>query len=75
MVVTIDSNVLYQALHSNRGASHAILRLVRGGELKLALSVPVFGEYQDLLGGPDVQQRIKRTPEQIETVLQFIAFV
>lgn len=47
--VTIDTNVIYQALYSSTGASHAILQSVRNGELSRAASIPVFAEYKDVL--------------------------
>ena len=54
MKVEVDTNILYQALRSRTGASHAILQLVRTGELQLAISVPVFEEYKEVLLRPSV---------------------
>ena len=71
----MDSSVLFQALYSSRGASHAILRLVRDGALKLALSVPVYGEYQDLLSRAGVKDQLGLNDAEVRTVLDFIAFV
>lgn len=71
----MDTSVLFQALYSSSGASHAILRLVRGGEIQLALSVPVYGEYQDVLSRPKVRKDIGLSRDEIDTVLQFIAYV
>ena len=53
MVVTIDTNVLFQAFYSNTGASHKIVRMVRDGEIEMAISVPVFQEYRDVLSRPE----------------------
>ena len=75
MTVTLDSNVLFQALYSRTGASHATFRLVREGQLQLAISVPVFEEYQDLLGRARVRKQLGLTEAEVRTVLQFIAFV
>ena len=49
MRITIDTNVFYQALRSNSGASYFILKLIRERKLELALSIPVFIEYEDVL--------------------------
>ncbi|WP_243394116.1 PIN domain-containing protein [Leptospira meyeri] len=49
MRVTIDTNVIYQALRDSRGASHFILTLVESRRIELALSTPVFVEYSDVL--------------------------
>jgi predicted nucleic acid-binding protein len=49
MLVTLDTNILYQALMSTSGASYFILQQVRKRRIRIALSVPVFYEYQDVL--------------------------
>lgn len=49
MLLTLDTNVLHMALYSNKGASFQILQGIRNGELQLALSVPVFKEYEEVL--------------------------
>ncbi len=71
--VTVDTNILYQALCSRLGASYAILELVRGGELQLAISVPVFEEYRDLLSRPRVLKSTGLTQADVEAALAFIA--
>jgi putative PIN family toxin of toxin-antitoxin system len=73
--VTVDTNILYQALYSSTGASHAILQLVRGGDLQLALSVPVFEEYRDLLLRPRVLRETGLSLADVESVLEFVALV
>ena len=49
MLLTLDTNILYQALMSKTGASYFILQQVRNRKIQIALSVPVFFEYQDVL--------------------------
>ena len=49
MLITVDTNVLYAGLRSKSGASHAILRSILTQELKIALSVPLFIEYEAVL--------------------------
>jgi putative PIN family toxin of toxin-antitoxin system len=71
----MDTSVLFQALYSNAGASHAILRLIREGAVKLAISVPVFGEYQDVLRRPEKLKELGRSAQEMSTVLNFIAFI
>ena len=75
MVVTIDTSVLFQAFHSRRGASFQILQKVRYGEITMAVSLPVFQEYRDLLSRDDVRKQLALGPEDVETLLQFIATV
>ena len=40
-----------------------------------ALSIPVFLEYSDVLLRPNTLRDIKRTHEEIESVLRFIAYI
>jgi len=49
MKVVIDTSTLYQALYSSEGAYYFILSLVRQGNIKVAISIPVFEEYCDVL--------------------------
>lgn len=75
VIVTLDTSVMFQAFYSSAGASHAILRLVRDGTVQLAISVPVFGEYQDVLLRPDKLKDLGRSAQEMTTVLNFIAFI
>lgn len=75
MIVTIDTNVLYQALRSSAGASFFILQLVRNRRLKMALSLQVFKEYEDVLTRETSIQDFGLSRIDIETVLKFVSFV
>ncbi len=75
MRVTVDTNIIFQALYSSTGASHQILKMIRTGELSLAISIPVFKEYQDVLKRKRSLDFIGKTEEEIDTVLEFIALV
>lgn len=75
MLVTMDTNVLVQAVASSNGASARILDAVLAGELNLALSVAVFNEYEDVLRRPELQQTLKWQPQDIEVVLSAVLFV
>jgi predicted nucleic acid-binding protein len=48
-VVVLDTNVLEAALRSRRGASFRVLSLVGTGRFKIAVSVPLVFEYEDVL--------------------------
>ena len=41
----------------------------------LSLSVPVYGEYQDVLTRPKVREDIGLSRDEVRTVLHFIAYV
>ena len=75
MKVTLDTTVLYQALHSNNGASHQILKLIRLGKIQICISVPVFEEYQDVLLRKKSLEAFELKKKDIIAVLDFIIFV
>ena len=47
--IVIDTNVLYAALYSTRGASHALLKLLADGAITACLSVTLVFEYEEVL--------------------------
>ena len=73
MKVTVDTNILYQAVCSRLGASNAILQLVRSGDLKLAISVPVYEEYCAVLTRPQVRRATGLSQLDIDAIFEFIA--
>ncbi len=75
MFVVIDTNVLYQALRSNKGASHFILKLIRMRKINMAISVPVFNEFEDVLKRTKSLDDLNLSTENIDKVLRFIAYV
>ena len=75
MLLTLDTNVLYQALYSKDGASYWILKKVREGKFQIALSVPVFQEYQDVLTRKKSLENFELKISDIEKFLRFIAYI
>lgn len=75
MRVTIDTNVIYQAIRDSRGASHFILNLVENRKIELALSTPVFVEYSDVLLREKSILDLALSKKEINLVLDFLAFV
>lgn len=75
MLVTLDTNILYQALKSTRGASYFLLQKVRERQIQVALSVPLFHEYQDVLKRKKSLKDFGLKPEDIDKFLRFIAYV
>jgi len=73
MKVVLDTSILFQALYSSSGASHAIFSLIRSGDLKLALSIPVFQEYCDVLLRDSSLKLFELEKEDVIKVLDFIA--
>jgi len=75
MLIVLDTNVLYQALHSSSGASHYILSLIRNNKISIALSIPVFNEYQKVLTRSKVLKDLKLSLSDIDNVLRFLAYI
>lgn len=75
MTIVLDANVLYQALKSSAGASNFIFQLVRERKIRLAISIPVFTEYEDVLNRKNSLRDFNLKKEDIEVILRFIAFV
>lgn len=75
MLITLDTNVLYQALYSNLGASHAILMEIRRKQVQIALSVPVFNEYEAVLTRRKSLKDFELTKKDIDKILSFIAYI
>lgn len=47
--IVLDTNVIYAALRSKRGASYRLLTLLDSDKFEINLSVPLVIEYEDVL--------------------------
>jgi putative PIN family toxin of toxin-antitoxin system len=74
MLVTVDTNILYQALRSNTGASYFILQKIRSRNIQMALSVPVSHEYQDVLTREKSLKEFELSLPDVEKFLRFVAY-
>ncbi|WP_417912484.1 putative toxin-antitoxin system toxin component, PIN family [Candidatus Electronema sp. TJ] len=72
--MTLDTNVLYQALRSADGASHYILSQVRQRNIHIAFSVALFNEYEDVLKRSASLEAFGMNASDIDKFLRFIAF-
>lgn len=59
--VIVDSNVLVSAFTSADGASRQVLRRVLNGDAEALISLPLFAEYEAVLGRPETQRRCPLT--------------
>ena len=75
MLITLDTNVLYQALNSTKGASFYILQQVRERHIQIALSIPLFNEYEDVLKRENSLKSFGLEISDIDKFLRFIAYV
>lgn len=53
MRVILDTNVLVAALRSDMGASYALVSRLPSERFQLALTVPLYLQYQDVLTRPE----------------------
>ncbi len=75
MLITLDTNIIYQALKSAGGASFYILQQVRERNIQIALSVPLFEKYEEVLKREKSLQDFGLDIEDIDKFLRFIAYV
>jgi len=75
MIITADTNVIFSALYSNRGASHRILRLILNEKVNLALSPSVYFEYYDVLTRKEILAKLNLSIEDIENTLDLLALL
>lgn len=75
MVVTIDTNALFAALYSSKGASHQILRLVLDEEIRMAVSANTYFEYYDVLSREKSKKQLELEQSEIEELLDLLALL
>ena len=75
MVITIDTNVIFSALYSNKGASFKILDMVLNEKIKLAISAQTYFEYYDVLMREKNRDVLNLTIEEIEDFLDLLAML
>ena len=51
------------------------MRLIRNGELKMAISVPVFHEYREVMSREEKKEWLDLDQEEIDVILEFIVTV
>ena len=73
--ITLDTSVLYQGIYSKRGTAYQILQLIGRRELALALTVPVFFEYQAVLYRPASLQALGLTHDDVDALLDMLVLV
>ncbi len=53
--VIFDTNILAAALRSKSGASYALISMLPSLKFELALSLPLYMEYLDVLMRPEIK--------------------
>ena len=72
MRIVLDTNVLLSALKSNKGASYALISQLPSKKFQLALSIPLYFEYQDVLTRPENLTHAS-TSEEILGFLRYLS--
>ncbi len=73
MKIVIDTNVLFTALRSSRGASYKLVSLLTSGRFSIAISVPLIIEYEDVLRRGKLPASISE--KDISDFLDFLCYV
>ena len=73
MKIVIDTNVLFTALRSSRGASYKLVSLLPSGRFSIAISVPLIIEYEDVLRRGKLHASISE--KDISDFLDFLCYV
>lgn len=71
--VVIDTNVVYAALRSKRGASYLLLSLMESDKFEINLSVPLVIEYEDVLKRK--QETLTFSETKIDQFLDYLCLV
>lgn len=71
--IVLDTNVIYAALRSRRGASYRLLFLLDSDKFEINLSVPLVIEYEDVLKRK--QETLAFSEARIDQFLDYLSIV
>lgn len=71
MRLILDTNIFVSALKSNMGASYAIISQLPSDQFQIALTIPLYIEYQDVLTRPEHMSGTS-TKEEILGFLRYV---
>jgi putative PIN family toxin of toxin-antitoxin system len=73
MKVALDTDVIIAARRSRSGASHALLRALRAGQIEAVASVPMMLEYEAVLMRPEQRQAMGMSVQDVNRFLDSLA--
>jgi len=73
MRLVLDTNVLVAGFRSPRGASARLLNAALDGKITLVANVALFAEWESVLKRADHAAASKRTPQEIDGLLDDLA--
>jgi putative PIN family toxin of toxin-antitoxin system len=71
--IVLDTNVVYAALRSKRGASYRLLSLLESNKFEINLSVPLVIEYEDVFKRK--QKTLSFSETKIDQFLDYLCMV
>lgn len=71
--IVLDTNVLFQAIYSDKGASHEILSFIRAEKLTLLISTAVIIEYEEVLKRNT--RELNLTKENVNDILTYFVYI
>ena len=75
MKIAFDTNVIVAALRSRSGASNALLRALRTGQIEAVASVPMMLEYEAVLMRPEQRQAAGMSVQDVNVFLDTLALL
>jgi len=75
VVLVLDTNILFHTLYSQNGASFEILSRILSAEIFIALSVPIFLEYESVLKRKQNLEKFELSSSDIDDVLAALAYI
>lgn len=75
MIITVDTNVIFSALYSNRGASHVIINMIIDEHIKAAISPQIYFEYYDVLTREENLRILNLSLKEVEDFLDLFALL
>jgi putative PIN family toxin of toxin-antitoxin system len=73
MKVALDTDVIIAARRSRSGASNALLRTLRAGQMEAVASVPMMLEYEAVLMRPEQRQAMGMSVQEVNALLDSLA--
>ncbi len=75
MIITVDTNIIFSALYSNKGASYLIIQMIIDEKLKVAISPQIYFEYYDVLTRKENLELLNLSINEIEDFLDLLALL
>ncbi len=75
MKIAFDTDVIVAALRSSSGASNALLRALRTGQVEAVASVPMMLEYEAVLMRPEQRQAAGMSVQDMNIFLDTLALL